>query len=312
MKVFLTGANGLLGHKLVLHLLDKSGIELMASGRGPSRISTDKKYHYRDIDLTHNEVLEQHLNDFKPDVIIHTAAMSQVDECELHPQECVAINTYAVENLAILAGKLDAFLIHLSTDFVFDGFSGPYREDDLPNPISKYGNSKLASEKAATLCLSGWAIIRTVLVYGAVPNMSRSNLVLWVKDSLENDKNIKVVADQWRTPTLVDDLAEACWLIASKKAHGLWHISGEELFTPHQMALITADFFGLNSNLIHKVDAATFSQPAKRPPKTGFIIDKAKALLGFQPRTFHQGLELLGNQLTQYLTIPQPGPEDTP
>jgi dTDP-4-dehydrorhamnose reductase len=299
MKVFLTGANGLLGHKLVLHLLEKREINLMATGRGPSRISTHKKFNYREIDLTHSEVLQEVLNEFNPDVIIHTAAMTQVDECELDPQACIAINTHAVENLAIMAGKLDAFFIHLSTDFVFDGFSGPYRENDLPNPLSKYGNSKLASEKAAALCLSGWAIVRTVLVYGVVPNMSRNNLVIWVKDSLEKGLPIKVVSDQWRTPTLVDDLAEACWLIADKKAHGLWHISGEEMLSPYQMAIQTADFFGLDSQLIEKVDASTFSQPAKRPPKTGFIIDKAKTLLGYHPRTFQEGLELLKNQLIQ-------------
>ncbi|MCC5931820.1 MAG: SDR family oxidoreductase [Cyclobacteriaceae bacterium] len=312
MKVFLTGANGLLGHKLALYLLEKGDIELMATGRGPSRIATEKKFSYKDIDLTHAEVLQDTLIHFQPDVVIHTAAMTQADECELNPEACWAINTLAVENLGIMAGKLNAFFIHLSTDFVFDGFSGPYRENDLPNPVSKYGNSKLASEKAATLCLSGWAIVRTVLVYGVVPNMSRNNLVLWVKDSLEKGIPIKVVSDQWRTPTLVDDLAEACWLIANKRAHGLWHISGEEILSPYQMALKTAEFFGLNSQLIEKVDASTFSQPAKRPQKTGFIIDKARTLLGYKPHSFEEGLKELNRQLIQYKTIPVPGSGETP
>ncbi len=143
----------------------------------------------------------------------------------------------------------------------------------------------------------GWAILRTVLVYGVTPDMSRSNIVLWVKKNLEDGKSINVVNDQWRTPTLAEDLAMGCFLAASKKATGIYNISGEEMMTPYDIAIQTADFFKLNKSLIKPTDSSTFKQPAVRPLKTGFIITKAKHELGYQPHSFKEGLALMASQL---------------
>jgi dTDP-4-dehydrorhamnose reductase len=184
-----------------------------------------------------------------------------------------------------------------STDFIFDGKSGPYREDDLPNPISFYGWSKYAAEKAVIHSGIEWAIARTVLVYGIAHDMSRSNIILWVKKSLEEGKQIKVVTDQFRTPTLAEDLATGCFLIAEKKAQGIFHISGKDFLTPFEMAIMASDYFSLDKSLISPTDASLFTQPARRPPRTGFDLTKSRELLGYNPHSFQEGIAIVAGQM---------------
>jgi dTDP-4-dehydrorhamnose reductase len=135
-----------------------------------------------------------------------------------------------------------------------------------------------------------------VLVYGIVSDMSRSNIILWVKKSLEEGKNIKVVTDQFRTPTLAEDLAKGCWLMTDKEAEGIFHISGKDFLTPYEMAIKTADFFHLDKSLISEADSSNFTQPAKRPPRTGFILDKAISVLGYNPVSFEEGIAIVAEQ----------------
>jgi dTDP-4-dehydrorhamnose reductase len=234
---------------------------------------------------------------FQPQIVIHTAAMTNVDACESDLDGCNLLNVKAVEYLVEACEKHKSFFCHLSTDFIFDGESGPYDEVAKPNPISIYGESKLKAEQIVQSSKIRWAIARTVLVFGIVPDMSRTNIILWVKKSLEEGKQINVVTDQFRTPTLAEDLAMGCWLIAQKEAEGIFNISGEELLTPYEMAIQTAEFFHLPKELIKPADSSTFSQPAKRPPRTGFILDKAKSMLGYQPRSFNEGIALLAKQI---------------
>jgi dTDP-4-dehydrorhamnose reductase len=184
-------------------------------------------------------------------------------------------------------------LIHLSTDFIFDGTYGPLDEEAIPNPVSYYGESKWAAEKIVQKSGLEWAIARTVLVYGATKDMSRSNIVLWVKKSLEEGKTINVVNDQWRTPTLAEDLAMGCYLMATKNAIGIYNISGDEMMTPYDIAMATAEFFGLDKSLINQTNSSKFKQAAKRPTKTGFLINKATQNLGFKPSSFLAGLARL-------------------
>ena len=143
------------------------------------------------------------------------------------------------------------------------------------------------------------AIARTVLVYGIVGDMSRTNIILWVKNSLEAGKSINVVTDQFRTPTLAENLAMGCWLIAKNEAKGIFNISGKDFLTPFEMAIKTANFFDLDKTLIKSADSSTFSQPAKRPPRTGFIIDKAISILGYKPHSFDEGIKIVAQQVTE-------------
>jgi dTDP-4-dehydrorhamnose reductase len=296
MKVLITGANGLLGQKLVQLYESDESVDVIATARGASR-NPFGTYTYEQMDVTVRGEVDKIISKHSPDVVINTAAMTHVDECELNPEKCQKLNVEAVSNLIEACKKSSSFLIHLSTDFIFDGENGPYKEEDLPNPLSKYAESKLESEKLLEVSEVKHAIVRTMLVYGIVHDMSRSNIILWVKKSLEDKKHIKIVNDQWRTPTLAEDLAKGCALIAEKKAEGVFHISGKEMLSPYDMAIATADFFELDKTLIEEVDGSIFTQPAKRPPKTGFILDKAKRELGYEPVSFKEGLAILKNQL---------------
>ncbi|WPP52266.1 dTDP-4-dehydrorhamnose reductase [Catalinimonas niigatensis] len=298
MKILITGANGLLGQKLILLLSHEHDVEVVATSKGKNVNYYDlPEYHFCPLDITDKDQVNQVIEDENPDIIIHTAAMTNVDECEQYKEKCWNVNVVAVEWLLEAAKRQNAFFIHLSTDFVFSGINGPLTEEDKPDPVNYYGKSKMEAELLVQQSGVDYAILRTALVYGIAPTMSRSNIVLWVKESLENGKPIKVVDDQYRTPTLAEDLAQACWLIAKQRAKGIFHISDEEIYTPYEMALLVADHFKLDKTLISRTDSKQFTQPARRPPKTGFIIEKAKKELGYQPHTFQEGLAYMGNHL---------------
>lgn len=296
-KILITGSNGLLGQKLVELLVSKAHVETVATAKGENRLPLNAGYRYIEMDITDPEAVDQVLGTELPDVLIHTAAMTNVDQCEAEKDACWKLNVTATETLVAACAKYRIFLEHVSTDFVFDGTSGPYREEDVPNPVSFYGWSKYAAEKAVTSSDIEWAIARTVLVYGIAHDMSRSNIILWVKKSLEEGKAIKVVTDQFRTPTLAEDLASGCFLIADQKARGIYHISGKDFLTPYEMALGVADYFKLDASLISPTDASTFTQPARRPPRTGFKLTKSRNVLGYEPHSFTEGIALLAKQI---------------
>jgi len=297
MKVLITGSNGLLGQHLIPLFVADERYEVIAAGRGVNRLPSRQGYTYESVNLRNTVSVQQLLEKHHPDIIIHAAAMTQVDECERNKDACWDTNVAATRYLIQAAEKYNAFFLFLSTDFIFDGLEGPYREDDAPNPLSYYGASKVAAERMIRNSKLPWAIVRTVLVYGTAIDMQRSNIITWVKNNLQQGKKIKVVDDQWRTPTLVQDLAEGCKLVADKQATGIFHISGNEMLSPYEMAVQTAQFFKLDLRLIEKVNAKSFVQPAKRPAKTGFVIDKAVQELGYQPRSFAEGLEIIAKEI---------------
>jgi dTDP-4-dehydrorhamnose reductase len=296
-RILLTGSNGLLGQKLVALLHEQADVELLATSRGANKLAAlYPQVRFVPLDVTSREQVEHMLRAERPTHLIHTAAMTNVDECELNREACWEQNVTAVENLVAACSDLGIHLIHVSTDFVFSGEAGPLTEDAVPAPVNYYGKSKLAAERAVQASTGKWAIVRTVLVYGTAHDYGRTNIVLWVRDSLRAGKRIQVVDDQFRTPTLAEDLAQGCWLVARHEATGIYHISSSELLTPYQMARQVADYFGLDQQLIVRVDSSTFTQPARRPARTGFIIRKAQQELGYQPHTFAEGIALLARQ----------------
>jgi dTDP-4-dehydrorhamnose reductase len=295
--ILITGSNGLLGQKLVELLIQQPTIKVIATARGENRLPFTEGYDYYSMDITNRDEVVSVIEKTLPDAIIHGAAMTNVDQCESEKEACWAQNVTAVQYIVDVCRKHDIFLCHVSTDFIFDGAAGPYTEEGEANPLSFYGWSKYAAEKLVQHSGIRWAIARTVLVYGIAYDMSRSNIILWVKKSLEEGKNIKVVTDQWRTPTLAEDLAMGCYLIADQEAEGTFNISGKDLLTPYEMAIMTADYFELDKSLIAQADSSTFSQPAKRPARTGFVLDKARTVLGYEPRSFTEGIAILAGQL---------------
>ena len=298
MKILITGANGLLGHKLVFLLGQNPELEVLAASRGKSRLPEHSNCRYLELDLLDFQKVNSVLSEERPEVVIHTAAMTNVDLCETEKEMCTAINVDAVDNLIDICNAVNAHLIHLSTDFIFNGDQGPLEEEGTqPDPVNFYGQSKLESEKLIVERSNSYGIARTVLVYGVTPGLSRSNIILWVRDSLMKRQEINVVTDQFRTPTLAEDLAMGCSLMALKKAQGIFHISGKDFLTPYEMAIQTAEYFKLDKSLIHKTDSTKFRQTAKRPLKTGFVIEKARNMLGYEPHSFQEGIEIVAKSL---------------
>lgn len=296
--ILVTGSNGLLGQKLVKQLKSNSQFTLIATSKGENRISNSEGYKYQSLDITNPKEVEQIFQKHQPDIVINTAAMTNVDACENDKKMCWDLNVNAVSYLITESEKHNTHLIHLSTDFIFDGENGPYSEEDEPNPLSYYGESKYQAELLIqNSSLSKWAIARTIIVYGIVEDMSRSNVVLWAKGALEKGDPINVVDDQFRAPTLAEDLAKGCVLIAEKEAKGIYNISGKDTMSILELVNQVADYYGLDKSKISPIKSETLNQAAKRPPVTGFVLDKSINDLGYAPVSFKDGIAILDGQL---------------
>jgi dTDP-4-dehydrorhamnose reductase len=294
--ILVTGSNGLLGQKLTDLYLQHPEKPFVATGKGPNRHPVKTGYIYEDADITDHDKMRKLVEKYQPSAIIHTAAMTNVDACETDKEACVALNIAAVENLAKLSAEFGFRLIHLSTDFIFDGTHPMYTEDEQPNPLSYYGWSKWEGEKKVMEFAKDWTILRTVLVYGVVADMSRSNIVLWAYNTLKNGTEAKVVNDQYRTPTLAEDLAMGCFLAEEKKGQGIYNICGPDYMGIHELMERMAQFFNFKLDNISLVSSDTLNQPAKRPPITGLDIGKAVREWNYRPHSFAEGLQLVAKQ----------------
>jgi len=207
------------------------------------------------------------------------------------------LNVNAVQYLSVACQQIDAHLIHISTDFIFDGEDGPYKEEDKPNPLSYYGLSKLKSENIVKESDCNWTILRTIIVFGVGENLSKSNIVLWAKGALEKDEPLNIIDDQFRAPTLAEDLADACILAAKKKAYGIFNASGKDIMSIYEIVERIAKHYRNTTKNLNKISTATLNQKAGRPPKTGFILDKAINELGYNPHSFEECLTIIDEQL---------------
>jgi len=298
-KILITGSNGLLGQNLVSLIKDDPDFRLLAVSRGENRISRLGPFDFKSLDITDFDAVRKIIEEFKPDVLINPAAMTNVDTCEEDTEGCRRVNIDAVQNLIESSGKTGTHLIHLSTDFVFDGKNGPYKETDPANPLSTYGKSKREAEIFLEQSSIPWTIIRTILIYGFGERVSHSNIVLWGKSSLEKGQPIRVVNDQLRAPTLAEDLAQACLTIARKKATGLYHVSGPKTQSILDFIHQVARAFQLDSSLIQPISSEELNRIAPRPRRTGFVLDKAIRELDYQPHSFEEGLQIVKKQLAE-------------
>ncbi len=292
MKILLTGANGMLG-SAITEQLSKTNHTLLATGKGDLRhnhLIFNELSDYTSMDIADRITSKKLINSFKPDAIIHSAAITQVDDCELNRDHCYSINTASTIELISIAKEVNAAFHFISTDFVFSGDDGPYVESDQTGPVNYYGETKELAEQYLIQSGLDWSIIRTVLLYGKTDQIKRSNFIYWVRDNLMESKPIKVVNDQIRTPTYIPDLAKGIIAVVEQEAKGIYHISGDEIMTPYEMAIKVARFLKLDEQLITPVDATTFTQPGIRPQRTGFHIKKAMEELGYMPTAFNTAL----------------------
>jgi len=290
LKVLITGANGFLGLYLVEQLL-KKGYQVIATGRGGSRLPFDGKqgFTYASMDFTNMYDVHDVFSTHHPEVVVHAGAQTKPDESELNQMETYLTNVEGTVNLLVNAAEIQSHFIFLSTNFIFDGEKGMYKEEDEALPVNYYGRTKLEAEELVKDYEADWAIVRTVLVYG-IPPAGRANILTIVRDKLTKGEMYNVVDDQVRTPTYIGDLAAGIVNIIEKKATGVFHLAGEDILTPYQMAIKIAKYLGLDPSLINRVTASNFSQPAKRPAKTGLDISKAKKDIGYKPISFDDGL----------------------
>ena len=299
MKVLITGSNGLLGQKLLQKLRVDDSVKLIATSKGENRVSfTGPGCKYIDLDITDSSEVERLIYTLKPDVLINTAAITDVDLCEIDSNgQCDAVNYYSLRELTLSCNRIGTHLIHISTDFIFDGEDGPYKEDDKTNPLSAYGRSKWRSERLIQSISRRWTILRTSVVFGVGQKLSKGNFVLRIKEKLEKGDTISVVDDQFRSPTLAEDLADACILAAKKKAFGIFNASGKDIMSMYEMAERMAKHYTYSSRNINRISTAELNQRARRPPRTGFILDKAINELGYNPHSFEDCLNIIDQQL---------------
>tara|TARA_B110000902_G_scaffold74410_1_gene87952 strand:- start:1863 stop:2762 length:900 start_codon:yes stop_codon:yes gene_type:complete len=297
MKILITGSNGLLGQKLLHKLRQDFSVELIATSKGKNRVSNKDGYTYFDLDITNNDAVAQLIASEKPQVVINTAAMTNVDLCEDEKKACDSLNVEAVRYLADSCAMIDAHLIQISTDFIFDGENGPYKEEDKPNPLSYYGLSKLKSEEVLQAHNVKWTILRTIIVFGVGEKLSNGNIVLWAKGALAKGDPLNIIDDQFRAPTLAEDLADACILAAKKKAFGVFNASGKDIMSIYEIVERIAKHYGNTTENLNRISTATLNQTAGRPPRTGFILDKSKKVLGYNPHSFEECLTIINKQL---------------
>jgi dTDP-4-dehydrorhamnose reductase len=296
-RILVTGANGLLGQHLAQIFSQVAKYELLFTSHHPSFYPNHQPLlDYTQLDITSKSDVKSLVTSFHPDIVINAAAMTNVDACESQRELAWKINVHGIENLVIVARAIHAKIIHVSTDYIFDGLHGPYVEDDRPNPINYYGKTKLASENALRTGDARFAIARTIVLYGAGRNI-KQNFALWVINSLSNGKPIKAATDQISSPTNVHDLAYGILRIVEQEAEGIYHMSGAEHLSRHEFAKKIAEVYGFDPHLISAVKSEELHQAARRPLHTGFITLKAETELGYKPCDITQGLLMLKRDL---------------
>ncbi len=292
-RILVVGSNGMLGQRSASFFVRQANFEVLGCSIEEEPVTNN--YEYYCCDLTKRENVKKIIYDFYPDYIINAAAFTNVDSSEIDREIAWKVNVKGVEYLAEAARVLDSHLIHISSDYIFDGLNGPYSENAKPNPLGYYGRTKLASENALKISGAVHTIIRTNVLFGIAD--SRPDFVRWVIKSLKDDKQIRIVIDQFNNPTFIDDLVQAISKIIEFKKDGIYHIGGRDFLSRFEFAGKIADFFNLNKNLIKPIDTEELNQKARRPLKSGLITLKAETELGYKPHNITESLAMMKKEL---------------
>jgi dTDP-4-dehydrorhamnose reductase len=287
-RVLIAGANGLLGQQLIKVFCDD--YEVHALGLQPRPRLAEGNFAYHEGDITDRPSLRHLVQNLVPNFIVNAAAFTDVDGSETQREACWRVNVTGVENLLYTAQKIQARMIHVSTDYVFDGKSGPYRETDRPNPLGFYARSKLAGENVLINSKANFAIARTMVLFGA-GNEIRPNFVTWLINQLQAGKSLRIVDDQFGNPTLASELAQALRALAESGRNGIYHISGSEMIDRYHFAVKVAEVFDHDASLIQPIKTSDLKQASPRPLRSGFDISKAVAELNIKMSNVVGGLQ---------------------
>jgi len=294
-KVFVTGANGLLGQALIRRFsqtIPVAGCDLQADAYAGDRYS----YKYYKADITRRNELEPVLSAERPDVIINTAAYTDVDRSETEKELCWLCNVHGLEVIIDSIRSFSPLLVQLSTDYVFNGKEAPYRENDQTQPLGYYGHTKYMAERLVKSSKLEYIIARSMILYGQGRQV-KPNFALWVINQLKTGQPVRVVTDQTGNPTFIDELAEALFRLIQGEEYGVFHIAGQEVCSRYEFAVRIADVFELDRSLIRPVSTAELAQKAPRPMNSAFSLDKLFNTLDWLPAKINESLLVLKSQL---------------
>ncbi len=293
-RVLIVGCNGLLGQKL--SVVASRHWTVYGAGRHVSSPVQAFLKEYVQMDITAGQAVHERMKDLSPEWVVNAAAMTDVDECEINPELAWAVNVEGVRHLAEACRQQGAGLLHISTNYVFDGHSGPYAESDEPNPINVYGRTKLEAERLIRESGLEHLIIRTVLLYGSVP-APRPNYVDSVCSGLKRGEPVRAATDLWANPSLIDDVARGIEAAIEGDARGIFHMAGGESLCRYEMAQRVAEVFGLDASLIEPVETGELGLKARRPLRSGLLTDRAGMELGWAGAAVEPGLRTMRDQM---------------
>jgi dTDP-4-dehydrorhamnose reductase len=291
MRILVTGASGLLGSKLVEILLRKGYVVYAGYNENKPKAGLPVK-----LDVSNEGDVERAFEISRPEVVVHAAALTNVDACELNKELAWSINVVGTRNTVKLSKKYRAFLIYISTDYVFKGDKGMYSEDDPTEPVNYYGYTKLKGEEEVRL-LEEHCIARTSVIYGSIPAAGKVNFALWVIDKLRKGEKVRALTDQWNSPTLNVNLAEMIVEIVERRFLGTFHLAGATRISRYDFARLIARKFNLDECLIQPITSNEISWIAQRPRDSSLNVEKASRTLKIKPLDIHRSLEILRSEL---------------
>ncbi len=285
MKLLITGASGLFGSKLAELAIRKNYTVYSVYSQHPPTYGTPIQ-----LDISDKKHVETTFKQVNPKIVVHAAALTDVDKYELEKKLAWKINVDGTDNVVEASKKSQAFLVYISTDYVFDGETGMYKENDSAAPINYYGLTKLKAEEHVKK-LGEYCIARASVIYGSIPAAGKVNFALWLTNKLKRKEEVKIVTDQWNSPTLNTNLAEMVLEIVERKIKGTYHLAGATRINRYDFSKLIARKFNLDTNLITPNLTKEFSWTAKRPKDSSLNIEKAQHALKNKPLKTNQALE---------------------
>ena len=289
LKFLVTCAAGLIGNQIVKDLSESNEVFSCYNQSVPEFGTTTK------MDLQNHGMISEVLSEVKPNIVIHLGAMTGVDLCETNESDAFDINSKATQVIAKKCSEFNSFLIYISTDYIFDGESGMYNEDDLPNPISTYGKSKLNGEIAVQNFASNWCIARTSTPYGV--HVTKKSFPTWIIDTVNQNKQVNIVTDQITSPTYVPNISKMLMEICEKKITGVVHAADATRISRYNMAELIFEKFNLDKNLLIPVKTNDMKWNAKRPKDSSLDVTRATSILDNKPQTLQDNLNKLYDEI---------------